>query len=250
MFSLFALQRYPIQLSKLKSTIYMLESINPKKIYTKSSNLGINVQHVAEVGVYLPHTSNILDWIKKGVRTTLVEPSPESIKAIEKYFKDYKNITLYKVAIFETDGKIKLYNRAASTFIAEPGSSPAMINDNYIPDESDSVEVPCQTFDKIDDGSIDVLSIDIEGAEWYVIQNMVSRPAIVSVETHGKFYLNPRMDDINNWMNSNGYRIWFKDKSDTVYIHSKHYSPSFPDSIQLYFINLRLYFRRLKRIFK
>lgn len=228
----------------------MPEEIKPKEIYLKSLGLGLDVNHVVEVGVYLPHTSNILDWIQKGVRTTLVEPSPPSIQAIESYFKDNTNITLHKVAIFETNGTISLYNRDASTFIAEPGSSPAMINDNYTPDESDKIEVECRRFDEIDDGSIDILSVDIEGAEWYVIQNLVSRPAIVSVETHGKFYINPRMEDINHWMESNGYKPWFKDKSDTVYVNSKYYSPSILDKVKLFFTDIKLGLRRLKKIFK
>ena len=36
--------------------------------------------HVAEVGVWHPKTSNIYQFIIENIRTTLVEPDPESIK--------------------------------------------------------------------------------------------------------------------------------------------------------------------------
>ena len=228
----------------------MTEEVKPKELYIKCSGLGLNVNHVAEVGVYLPPTSNILDWINKDVRTTLVEPNPSSIKAINEYFNNRTNITLHKVAVFEKNGTITLYNRDASAFIAESGSSPAMVNDKYTPQEEDKIEVECKKFDEIDDGTIDILSVDIEGAEWYVIQNLVSRPAVIAIETHGKFYVNPKIEEIENWMETNGYEAWFKDQSDTVYVNTKYYTPTSSDKFRLRYKNFRLRLRRLKKIFK
>ncbi|HET9135715.1 MAG TPA: hypothetical protein VFO76_03690, partial [Candidatus Kapabacteria bacterium] len=57
-----------------------------------------------------------------------------------------------------------------------------------------------------------------EGCEWYVIETMNSRPDIISLETHGKQYKNPFTKEISDWMNHNKYKIWYRDKSDTVYI--------------------------------
>jgi FkbM family methyltransferase len=227
-----------------------MSNIGVKEIYAKCKSKSIEPKHVAEVGVYLPETSNILDFIKDRVRTTLVEPDPATVIAINKYFEGYDNITLHPVAAFDTNGTVSLYRRAASTFMAESGSSPAMINDNYELSDDDKFEVEAKKFSDIDDGTIELLSIDIEGAEWYVVKHLVSRPEVISVETHGKYYINPKIDEINTWMKENGYIIWYKDGSDTVYIKSSLYKPSVLDSISLALYNSYLALRRAKKIFK
>ena len=53
----------------------------------------------------------------------------------------------------------------------------------------------------------DVIFIDIEGSEWFVRKNMISRPNVVSIETHGALYVNPFKNEINNWMKAEGYMI-------------------------------------------
>jgi len=42
-------------------------------LYRMTTEAGLTVEHVCEVGVYLPETSNVLNWIQEGVRTSLVE---------------------------------------------------------------------------------------------------------------------------------------------------------------------------------
>ena len=76
----------------------------------------------------------------------------------------------------------------------------------------------CITFDKIDSDKIDLISIDIEGGEWFVIKHMISRPAVVSVETHGDAYKNPFFPEIINWMKNNQYKVYYKTKTDTVFV--------------------------------
>ena len=44
--------------------------------------------------------------------------------------------------------------------------------------------------------AIDLLSVDTEGCEWFVLQTLRSRPAVISIETHGGLYLNPHRDEI------------------------------------------------------
>ncbi len=95
-----------------------------------------------------------------------------------------------------------------------------MINDKYQPDDKDIFYAEAKLFSQIDDGTLDILSVDSEGAEWYVIEKMVSRPKIISVETHGRRYKNPFAKEINAWMHTNNYKVWYKDKSDTIYINS------------------------------
>ena len=53
-----------------------------KIIFNELSKKGFQPTHVAEVGVYLPETSNVYDYIKLGIKCTLVEPDPKSVNLI------------------------------------------------------------------------------------------------------------------------------------------------------------------------
>ncbi|MEI8280553.1 MAG: FkbM family methyltransferase [Bacteroidota bacterium] len=216
-----------------------------KEIYKKLQNKNITFKHVCEVGVYLPETSNIIDFIKSGVKATLVEADPVTADKIRTYFKDYK-VQLFPVAVFDHTGKIKLSKASASTFVSELKSSPAITNDKYEVTEENSFEVDCMLFSDIDDGTIDLLSIDIEGCEWYVLKYMTSRPQIISVETHGKYYTNPFMKEISEWMYNNGYDIWYKDGSDTVYMREGIFSVSVSDKIGTAMSELSVGWKKIK----
>lgn len=188
------------------------------EIYKRCQDKALSINHVCEVGVYLPETSNVLEFILGGIKTTLVEPDPKNVKAIREFFKSNNNVTLFPIAIFDYNGVIELSQRESSTFVSSLKSSPALVNDNYIQNEDDNFKVECKTFDCIDDGSIDLLSIDTEGCDWYVIKNLKSKPMIISIETHGKSYINPFIKEITEWMKTNEYVLWFKDQSDSIYV--------------------------------
>ncbi len=220
-----------------------------KVIYRKIIKKNIPINVVCEVGVYLPETSNIIDFIQEGKPTILVEPNPPAIDAIKKYFADFNNIKLHELAIFDHEGYIELSNADASTFVSTLPASPAKINDKYVYDETKQIKVRCTTFDKIDESNIDLLSIDTEGAEWYVIKNLKSKPKVISIETHGKFYINPYIEKISSWMIKNDYVIWYKDLSDTVYLRKDIAGLNLLDKIKLFFINIRIKFRKAKQIF-
>ncbi len=121
-----------------------------------------------------------------------------------------------------------------------------MLNDAYEQKPENTFKVACKPFSSIDDGSIDLLSIDIEGGEWYVIKHLQSRPAIISVETHAKHYVNPFLKEILAWMSQEGYQIWYKDKSDTVFVHQKAFQPTISDRWKLFWQNVYLSWKRLK----
>lgn len=221
-----------------------------KIIFKKLQKKGFKATHVAEVGVWHPETSNIYDYIKMGVRCTLVEPDPKSIELIRTHFSKHDNITLHPVAIFDFNGKVELSQRAASTFVSSLTSSPALVNDQYQVDPSDSFEVEAKTFDKIDEGDIDLLSIDIEGSEWFVIKHMRSRPTVISLETHGAIYINPYLGEILEWMKKNGYAVWYKDNSDTVFVKPQQIKLNWKDKINLVLTELHLFVRRMRKKLK
>jgi len=191
----------------------------------------------------MPAASNVLGWIHDGVRATLVEAHPKYVRQLEEYFLDRPNVTIISKAVCDKAGKVKLYNRNASSFVGLEGSSPAMVNDRYQPSDADAISVEAVTFDAIDDGTIDLLSVDIEGGEWFVIKHMISRPAVVSVETHGKRYLNSHLKEILGFFNDAGYDIWFRDKSDTVFIQRSLFPITFAERVQRLLFELWLWGR-------
>lgn len=188
-----------------------------EKLYNKCKSKGLNIKHAAEVGVYLPETSNILKFIEDGIKATLVEADPDYVLKIKEYFKSFDQVRIYPFAVWDKSGYITLNKASSSSFVDELSASPAIVNDKYISDSESKITVEAKIFSEIDDGTIDLLSVDIEGGEWFVIKNLISKPDIISIETHWKNYTNPYIKEINDWMDKNGYKIWYIDKSDTVY---------------------------------
>lgn len=218
-----------------------------KTLYKKLRAKGFRPAHVAEVGVYMPETSNVYDYIEAGIRTTLVEPDPASIRRIEATFDNFTNVTLHRVAAYDFEGTLELSQRDASTFVSTLEASPAIVNDGYVITEEDKISVACTTFDTIDDSSIDLLSIDTEGSEWFVIKYMKSRPDVISIETHGAAYTNPYLDNIKTWMNDNDYKLFYKDKSDSIYVRRGCFDINVADKLLLTWRNLVLALRRYRK---
>ena len=214
-------------------------------LYQRVAEKGINVSHVCEVGVFEPATSNVLGFINQNIRATLVEADPEVARRVEQYFSGHP-ITVHPVAVWDYSGRQKLARASASTFVVGVKSSPTLANDNYQINEANTVDVDGVVFSAIDDGTIDLLSIDIEGGEWYVLKHMVSRPSIISIETHGKNYVNPFMTEIADWMRQNGYRVWYKDNTDSVYSRQGVIAPTLTDTVALRLKEFRISFRRQK----
>lgn len=213
-------------------------------LFRKLKQKGYSPEHVAEVGVYLPETSNVYDFILAGVRCTLVEADPDSSAAIGAHFAGRHNVSLHRMAVYDKGGSLELIRCGASTYAAAIENSPAVVNDRYRLQDADRFVVDAVTFDVIDDGSIDLLSVDIEGGEWFVIKHMVSRPAVISLETHGPRYKNPYMAEIEAWMRSNGYALWYKEKSDSVYLRIGALEVTFFDRIRLFAANARFFLKR------
>lgn len=207
-------------------------------------------QNICEVGVYYPEESNVMDFIKGGISTTLIEADPEYASKIRSFFAGYPNVKIIETAIFDFNGTIELCKREASTFVSVLDKSPAIVNDNCQKEQTSTIVVKCVTFNEIDKGDFDLISIDIEGAEWYVIKHMVSRPNILSIETHGKYYTNPNIKQILHWAKINNYVEWYKDDSDTIFVKKDVFVISLLEKLQLLLKNLQLSLIRMKKPIK
>lgn len=219
------------------------------RLYKKIKSKDYNPENICEVGVYLPQESNLLNFINEDIKTTLVEANPEYVKNIRSFFSEKKNVKIIEAAVFDFNGKIELCKKGASSFISELKSSPAIINDHYKKDGEKFIANSI-VFSEIDHGDFDLVSVDIEGAEWYVIKHMISRPKVISIETHGKYYTNPNILDIEKWMKSNDYMIWYKDESDSIYVKNGIFEISFLEKIQLVLRNLKINIHKQEKILK
>src|ERR1700682_2856791 len=99
-------------------------------LYKKLKAKNIRFDHVCEAGVYLPEYSNIIDFIKQGIRATLVEADPVTVQKIRDYYRDY-NVTVFPFAVWDHNGMITLSKAHASTFVTALPNSPAIVNDHY-----------------------------------------------------------------------------------------------------------------------
>lgn len=216
------------------------------RLFVAMQRKGFSPAHVAEVGVYRPEDSNVYEYIMAGSRCTLVEADLATARLIRERFGARSNVTLHAVALCDHNGTVELVRRAASTFIRTLPGSPAMVNDGCPVDGQDAFMAEARTFDRIDDGTIDLLSVDIEGGEWFVIKHMKSRPAVISIETHGAAYINPFLSEILAWMSSNGYRALYKTKTDTVFVRER-IKVNLSDKLRLALKNVSLLLRRFRK---
>lgn len=218
-------------------------------LFRRLNAKGFRPTHVAEIGVWHPQTSNIYSFIQDGIRTTLVEPDPNSIALIKSQFADYDNVTLYECALCDFSGQVELVQRESSTFVSTLPVSPALVNDECDIEIADKFTAEARLFSEIDDGTIDLLSVDTEGSEWFVIKHMTSRPAVISIETHGGMYVNPYLNKLLQWMDDNNYILWYKDKSDSIYVLIGTISVSLIDKIKIFKSNLTIALKARKKRF-
>ena len=67
------------------------------------------------------------------------------------------------------------------------------------------------------------------------------------METHGARYVNPFLPEILSWMRKHDYAVWYRDKSDSVYVRHGALEIGLVDRAQLLAMDVRIALRRLKK---
>jgi len=184
-----------------------------------AEDLGIEYNVVCEVGVWKPEESHILNLIPHAKKVIMFEAQEEYAEQSRNSFKDYGYVTVHTVAIYKENlDSVQFVDIGSSSFI-EGVASPSVNMHVYNIPQRKRFHVQARTFDNYDEGDIDILAIDIEGAEWYVLEKMKSRPKLICIETHYApiGYHNPFMSEIEEWIHENGYVKHMNDVSDTIY---------------------------------
>lgn len=192
------------------------------KLYDLCKKLNLKPKHVVEVGVWLPQDSQCLAFcVDIDCHVDLFEPLSEAICRITQHLKS--NSTLFKFGIYDYDGEATLMIPDGSSACASASAyidginSPSLVNDKQKHFRKETIQV--RKFGQFDNGTIDVISLDCEGCEWFTLKNMISRPEIISVEMGDpcRDYNNPFTKDIENWLNFHGYVQIAQDKADKIY---------------------------------
>ena len=147
----------------------------------------------ANVGYYSLRIAK--EYLSKGVTIIAIEAHPGNYKALCRNIElnDFKSITAINKAVSDHKGIVTLYervdprNRIRSEFYSLSNSF--IHESNFVRPEGRSLEIECDTLDNIlGDQRVDVLKIDIEGAEVSALEGatrILKRLRKIIVEVHG-----------------------------------------------------------------
>ncbi len=206
--------------------------MKPRELFNEVKRIALPIQSVCEVGVYFADKCALKMFITAKIPATLIEADPACIEDLKSAYGNLPSVQIIPKAIWHERTQLKFYRSNASTFAGAVGGSPAVINDSYQLRDQDSFAVDTVLFSDVDSGNFDLVLIDVEGAEYNVLQHMKSRPKVLSLEIRASSYQNPRLHEIQNWLRENDYKLWFHNDTDSVFIRG---NPSFTISQKFYY---------------
>jgi hypothetical protein len=115
---------------------------------------------------------------------------------------NYPWAEIHQVAIADNFGKANLRNVGGSSYIKGIAWAPIFTDNPARARKAGKQRVNTVPFSAIDDGQIDILSLDCEGSEWFVLKNMISRPILIQIEHRVE---NAFAKDIDEWFKNNNY---------------------------------------------
>lgn len=162
-------------------------------------------------------------------RTLLIEPDPEMAQDAR---TNYPWADVAQVAIAENFGKANLRKMRGQSYIKGIKWAPAFSTPASQHRLATAGKVPVSTvpFSEVDDGQIDLINIDCEGSEWFVLKTMVSRPRFLQIEfykNHGYY------NEITQWLADNNYKAvatW--GNSNAILVNTTRHDHSAMDSAQ------------------
>lgn len=134
-------------------------------------------------------------------RAIFIEPDPKMAEAAR---GNYPWAEVFQLAISDHNGKANLRKLRGSSYIKGIKWSPAFKAFPNKARRAGKVSVRTVKFDTVDDGKIDILNLDCEGSEWFVLENMRSRPFLLQIELYAEhgYY-----DEITAWLIENNYEL-------------------------------------------
>jgi len=166
-------------------------------------------KRVAEVGVCLPQMAETICFIQDpAVEVELFEPQPEAVVLLREAFRNYQNVTIREIAITDTDGMFTM-KREHSKYGEHCADGGACIDSpeiTWTTPREETFAVVGRRFHHFDDGTFDLVKIDTEGSDWFVIKHMMSRPKLFIFESYIRPMRNPFEREIDEWAAAHGYK--------------------------------------------
>ncbi len=163
---------------------------------------------LAEVGVGpLGMAYGALLWDRPDIHLMMFEPLPRYFDEVKAAAGARTNVALYNVAIGDEAGEMEFFDDGTSSSLAGVASPFAQHGHSF--GRKTKIKVPVRRISDFDLGQIDALRIDTEGAEWFCLKHLVSRPREIVVEIYNDLgtYVNPFLLEINDWATRNGYKL-------------------------------------------
>jgi len=193
------------------------------KIKFELEHIDFDPEVVFEIGVG-PSKYSRSRFFWETAECHLFEPMRRYSLELRKAVENFPKVHLHEVAIWKESGEVTLVENDLASYV-EGVDSPneqwersrkrprrffehRHLNGIEFTTESyrrRCVQVSAKPIDVYDQGNIDVLWLDMEGAEYCVFEKLVSRPRFISVECKAAYYTNPHLQEIKGWMDKEGY---------------------------------------------
>jgi len=179
--------------------------------------------NIYEIGVGNPSISRTLGNYTDSLY--LFEANPLIYAELAKAFSNKKNCRIFNLCICGYDGQIEFCSNGDSSYVHGVASPAEMTGSEEYLKSFKKITVDCKTIKSFEAmAPIDILLLDMEGSEYQVLLDMVSRPREITIEmqNHNKTYINPHFDDILSWMEKNEYILKSKNSNEEDWTFSSH----------------------------
>lgn len=148
-------------------------------------------------------------WKNLKNKIHLFEPNQFYFHELEKRVCYHPNVTLHKEALYDYNGQVEMYLYGERSYIKGINSKFLQDKVSYYYDLPDYYleVVDCKKIDFFDKGDINILNLYCEGAEFYCLKHLISRPEIIFLELQSENYVNPHKLEILMWMKNNHYNM-------------------------------------------
>ncbi len=160
---------------------------------------------IVDCGANIGMSAIYFKYLYPQARIIAFEPDPEIMRVLERNVNTFQleNIELYERAVWDSETEL-LFQRDGS------------IAGRLVDEGAAGSVIPVRTVRLRDflDQDVDLLKIDIEGAEYQVLQDCqdhLSRVAHVFVEYHGKPRESPNLHEVLRMLQRAGFRYHVKD---------------------------------------
>jgi len=162
-------------------------------------------QCILEAGVGAVEESRTSRYWAEDVECWLFEPHPAYFVALSHAARPYSNVKVLPVALWSEAGVVTFHHFNQSSFVK---GAPMRRKESKRRLATAANDAFAATLDMYDEGTFDMALIDVEGAEWAVLQHMRSRPTLIALELWWARHpdrVHKHLPEIQSWMQENGY---------------------------------------------